>query len=426
MNREGRQLWEPTDTATAFTNLRNFTARWFGDSPTILGWYIMDDQTMTMNRDNVFSARRVDSLLTTWSPHKKGFTVPAAYPDYLSIASYSNVSYQSYPLELWTRTDSENPYSTSVQKAWDNHTAALTLMSAVAESKGVPNYATLQSFAGENRWRTPTPQENLCQVNLALAYGVNGILYWRYGGSGVWDDAGGHTPFWHSVKNTVGPYIEKMGPIFASLQWQHAWKWGFDSKPTESRIIDITCNEYTNDPAYEDWLYLQVAEFAGMSDDKYFFLVNRRCLPEDSITGTVKFSGWGGHGKSDLPYCITDMLTDSSWLCDNGGPGDPYPRWDYSIPPGAGRLYRVKPGECDTVSCTSCGDANSDDAVDIGDASFLIQYIFAGGPAPGDCGYALGKGDANGDCAVDVSDASYLIQYIFAGGPAPHCGTGCQ
>ncbi|MEK6926012.1 MAG: LamG-like jellyroll fold domain-containing protein [Nanoarchaeota archaeon] len=62
-----------------------------------------------------------------------------------------------------------------------------------------------------------------------------------------------------------------------------------------------------------------------------------------------------------------------------------------------------------------CGDANSDTAVDISDAVFLIQHIFAGGPAPN----PLLAGDANGDGAVDISDAVYLIQYIFAGGPEP-------
>jgi hypothetical protein len=73
-----------------------------------------------------------------------------------------------------------------------------------------------------------------------------------------------------------------------------------------------------------------------------------------------------------------------------------------------------------------CGDANGDCAVDISDAVFLIQFIFAGGPAPGDCNYPIGLGDANGDCAVDISDAVYLIQYIFAGGDPPFCGTGCK
>jgi hypothetical protein len=72
-------------------------------------------------------------------------------------------------------------------------------------------------------------------------------------------------------------------------------------------------------------------------------------------------------------------------------------------------------------ACTHCGDANHDDAVDIGDAVYLIQFIFAGGPAPDDCNVQFGYGDANADDAVDIGDAVSLIQYIFAGGPCPHC-----
>ena len=62
-----------------------------------------------------------------------------------------------------------------------------------------------------------------------------------------------------------------------------------------------------------------------------------------------------------------------------------------------------------------CGDANSDGNVNISDAVYLIQYIFAGGPAPN----PLTSGDANCDGMVNISDAVYLIVYIFGGGPAP-------
>ncbi len=62
-----------------------------------------------------------------------------------------------------------------------------------------------------------------------------------------------------------------------------------------------------------------------------------------------------------------------------------------------------------------CGDANSDSSVDIADAVYLIQYIFADGPAPN----PLEAGDANCDSEIDIADAVYLIQYIFANGPTP-------
>jgi hypothetical protein len=73
------------------------------------------------------------------------------------------------------------------------------------------------------------------------------------------------------------------------------------------------------------------------------------------------------------------------------------------------------------MSCSHCGDANDDGTVDIADATYLIAYIFSGGPAPKDCIRPQGLGDANGDGTVDISDAAYIITYVFSGGTPPHC-----
>ncbi|MCC6963520.1 MAG: SBBP repeat-containing protein [candidate division Zixibacteria bacterium] len=62
-----------------------------------------------------------------------------------------------------------------------------------------------------------------------------------------------------------------------------------------------------------------------------------------------------------------------------------------------------------------CGDADGSGAISISDAVYLINYIFAGGPAPN----PVLSGDADCTGAVSISDAVYLINYIFAGGPAP-------
>ena len=64
-----------------------------------------------------------------------------------------------------------------------------------------------------------------------------------------------------------------------------------------------------------------------------------------------------------------------------------------------------------------CGDANGDGSVNISDAVFLIQYIFAGGHQP----IPYRNGDPNDDGSVNISDAVYEIQYIFAHGAAPQC-----
>jgi len=62
-----------------------------------------------------------------------------------------------------------------------------------------------------------------------------------------------------------------------------------------------------------------------------------------------------------------------------------------------------------------CGDADGSESVTVSDVVYLINYIFAGGPAPN----PLLSGDVDCTGAVSISDAVYLINYIFAGGPAP-------
>lgn len=73
----------------------------------------------------------------------------------------------------------------------------------------------------------------------------------------------------------------------------------------------------------------------------------------------------------------------------------------------------------DTISAvvTSfvCGDANGDDRTNVGDAVFLINYVFKSGPAPS----SLTASDANCDGRVNVGDAVYMINFIFKSGLAP-------
>ena len=73
----------------------------------------------------------------------------------------------------------------------------------------------------------------------------------------------------------------------------------------------------------------------------------------------------------------------------------------------------------ETASCCNVpGDANHDGATNVGDAVFLINYVFRAGPAP----TCMDEGDTNSDCQVNVGDAVFLINYVFRAGPAPVCG----
>jgi hypothetical protein len=64
------------------------------------------------------------------------------------------------------------------------------------------------------------------------------------------------------------------------------------------------------------------------------------------------------------------------------------------------------------------GDSNGDGLVDIDDVVFLLQFMFAGGPAPAE----LIFGDNNCSGEIDIDDVIYLIEYIFGGGASPREG----
>jgi hypothetical protein len=59
------------------------------------------------------------------------------------------------------------------------------------------------------------------------------------------------------------------------------------------------------------------------------------------------------------------------------------------------------------------GDVDGDGVVDVRDVFYLINYLFAGGPAP------VGAGNVDGNATTDTQDVFYLINYLFAGGPPP-------
>ena len=69
----------------------------------------------------------------------------------------------------------------------------------------------------------------------------------------------------------------------------------------------------------------------------------------------------------------------------------------------------------------ACGDVDASNQVDITDAVFLINYIFADGAVPLD--EAAGDLDCNNQ--TDITDAVFLVNYIFASGPSPCQGSNC-
>jgi len=69
-----------------------------------------------------------------------------------------------------------------------------------------------------------------------------------------------------------------------------------------------------------------------------------------------------------------------------------------------------------TLSYT-CGDVNADTIVNIFDITYLISYLYLGGPPPNE----LNSADVNKDYLVNIFDITYLITYLYLEGPEPVC-----
>jgi len=64
-----------------------------------------------------------------------------------------------------------------------------------------------------------------------------------------------------------------------------------------------------------------------------------------------------------------------------------------------------------------CGDADGNELVNILDCSYIINYLYRGGPPPP----SENSVDVDGSGGVNILDVSYLINYLYRSGPVPDC-----
>ncbi len=65
--------------------------------------------------------------------------------------------------------------------------------------------------------------------------------------------------------------------------------------------------------------------------------------------------------------------------------------------------------------CKVRGDADHSSSINVADLTFLVNYLFKGGPPPP----CIEEGDADSSGGINVADLTYLVAYLFKGGPAP-------
>jgi len=112
-------------------------------------------------------------------------------------------------------------------------------------------------------------------------------------------------------------------------------------------------------------------------------------LALDSLTGVI----------SGTPL-VADSFDFTVKVRDSGGP----PRTDNQE-----LFIKIQPGSF------AHGDANFDGATNGADVTYVINYLFVGGPKP----IPWEAGDVNCDGKINAADVIYLINYLFIGGPPP-------
>ncbi len=74
-----------------------------------------------------------------------------------------------------------------------------------------------------------------------------------------------------------------------------------------------------------------------------------------------------------------------------------------------------------SLTLAVCGDIDGSGSIDVGDLTYLVAYLFQGGPPPP----TLEAADVDCSRGIDVGDLTYLVNYLFLGGPPP-CDPGAS
>lgn len=105
-------------------------------------------------------------------------------------------------------------------------------------------------------------------------------------------------------------------------------------------------------------------------------------------------------------------------------PSGPIPVLDTIVPVDTGYLETVLESFADgdayilTISPAICGDIDADGSgPNVADLTYLVDYLFRGGPPPP----VMDAANVDGDNGINVADLTFLVDYLFRGGPEPVC-----
>jgi hypothetical protein len=309
----------------------------------------------------------IDSLLKEVSQARvlfqaySGYWNPDAVHEYMLREDPKDYCIDPYPTDRFGNNYSGPAY----QLAWDTYIGWLESAKIEADSLGKDLWVTVQAHMAASSkdsaiqnchfpliwfnnvrycpiFREPTAEELRLQTFLCLCYGADAILHYEYGfrdlwwdssmETGLYDNLYGHdstTYKWREIKSFIGPRIETLSPIFNQLTWQGAC--------SDDEVGSFTLHNWQDsyidsivgiDPAST---YAQVGFFTDYWDDKYFMLVNRKCLEGESQDLKVYFN------LPDCPYLVRDVYSNNPV-----GKFCAFSPFSVTLLPGEGRLFKIE------------------------------------------------------------------------------------
>jgi hypothetical protein len=235
----------------------------------------------------------------------------------------------------------------------------------------------------------------------------------------------GNVMFYLSIHDDVPAGVDAPHSHPGEMLWQQVFTPGeFGYSPYATDLIEGFYDPYmewyepyADNTCWEYIFHISDSQFVqqGSEIEPVIYWLDVQAMP---MQEGPQF-GWKtsiDHWNDDATWAIgLDPFLESPWFELRYPPMHPWMGESIDL---AFAIYGEAQAPCDCLP----GDANGDGSVNVGDAVYLIAYVFKGGPPP--TPYQLCSGDANCDCAVNVGDAVYIIAYVFKGGPPPCNCTG--
>jgi hypothetical protein len=140
-------------------------------------------------------------------------------------------------------------------------------------------------------------------------------------------------------------------------------------------------------------------------------------LPDTINHTTASLTGWPS-GLGEKLYIKFAFITEETGVFCVDSLDHPNDAYDWLFDP-VGSNYPFNGPYCWTIATPPfmCGDADNNGVISLLDVTYLINFLYKGGPPLS----TPEAGDADGNGRLDLLDIVYLINYLYMGGPYPLC-----